>query len=82
MLKGYPHDLIMRFLVGIIPSAEPDTITIHPLLSGLSRFNLQNLLYHNRRIDVQWDEDTGLEVRVNGWLKGSTEQLERIEVKF
>ena len=82
VLKGYPLDLIMRYFVGIIPSAEPDIITIHPLMSGLSRFKIQNLLYHNRRIDVQWDEDAGLEVRVNGWLKGSTDQLERLEVKF
>ena len=81
------NDLIIIGLVGIRPSEEEQTLTIHPLIptEELNYFALENLQYQGRNLTILYDRNgekypKGITVYVNGELQieGSSEETIRV----
>ncbi|KAF4975917.1 hypothetical protein FDECE_18526, partial [Fusarium decemcellulare] len=86
--SGY-IDLILSGLVGVRPRQD-DVLEIHPLVDTevISYFRAENILYHGRNITVQWDAtgekygQVGLSVKVDGQDTGSSDKLDRLQIKL
>ena len=67
--RHYNHsafiDLVLRGIVGIVPSSG-DTLRIAPLGKSLDSFTADDILYHGRKISVEWDRRAGMKVSVDG----------------
>ena len=67
--RHYNHstflDLVITGLCGIRP-AEGNILEILPLGRSLAHFTLRGVLYHGHDISIHWQQDSGLQVTVDG----------------
>lgn len=61
---GWPIDHVLRYIVGIRPR-EDGKLVIDPLPFGLEWFTVDRLYIGDREFRVEWDQKTGLSVRVD-----------------
>ncbi len=93
--KDYNHsafcDFIISDLVGIQPSMDDNTLTIHPLVpeDKWDWFCLDRVKYHDKLITVVWDRDgtkynkgAGFSIFINGEKMHSVNTLEEITIKI
>ncbi|KAM0216903.1 hypothetical protein ACHAQD_007622 [Fusarium lateritium] len=86
--SGY-IDLIMSGLVGVRPRQD-DVLEVNPLVDteDILYFRAENILYHGRNVTIQWDATgdkygkSGLSIQIDGQEAGSSEKLERLEIKL
>ena len=66
--RHYNHssfiDLVMTGICGIRPALD-GTLTVRPLGTSLSGFEVSDVPYHGRLLDVEWDEKLGLKLIVD-----------------
>jgi predicted DNA-binding protein (UPF0251 family) len=66
--RHYNHssfiDLVMTGICGIRPALD-GTLTVRPLGTSLSGFEVSDVPYHGRLLDVEWDEKLGLKLVVD-----------------
>ncbi|KAH7232866.1 hypothetical protein BKA59DRAFT_534600 [Fusarium tricinctum] len=81
-------DLIMSGLVGVRPRQD-DVLEVNPLVDeDISYFCAENILYHGRNVTVPWDATgdkygkSGLRIQIDGQDAGSSDKLERLEIKL
>jgi len=82
-VDDYQHswviDLIMRHLVGLRPGLD-GSLTVDPLPFGLEWFRMEGALIRGRTVDVIYDKDTGLLVRVDGDVRANGESLGELKI--
>ena len=91
--KDYNHsgfcDLVISDLLGLKPRTD-DVIEINPLIPATwNWFCLDKVIYHGREITIAWDKSgdkykvgQGLSLFVDGILKATTNQIERLTYKM
>lgn len=62
---GWLADHILRHVAGLRPSEE-GLVTIDPLPAGLEWFRLERAIIGDLEFDVEWDQRSGLSVRLDG----------------
>jgi hypothetical protein len=84
-VDDYQHswvvDLIVKYLAGIRPGPA-NTLTIDPLPFPVERFALKGVRYRGHSIDVEYDDNAGLNVKVNGEEKASNAELIRLDLSL
>lgn len=79
--EDYNHsafiDLVIRGVCGIIPSTG-NVLTVAPLGTSLSEFNLNGVRIHGHTVDVLWKQTEGLRVYTDGILRASNEDGSRV----
>lgn len=87
-VDDYQHswvaDLIIKYVAGLQPRFD-DLLVVDPLDFNLQEFELLNVLYRGRKVDiiygpVQPDRPPLLRVKVDGELKAEREGLGRVEI--
>lgn len=57
-------DLVMTGICGIQPE-DGNTLTLHPLGLGLAFFDVEGIQYHGHKLDIHWDQKTGMRAVVD-----------------
>lgn len=67
--SGWMIDHLIRYVAGLRPSEEGHVI-VDPLPSGVEWFRLERALVGEHEIDIEWDQRSGLAVRLDGQPAG------------
>ena len=67
--SGWLVDHLIRFVAGLRPS-EDGRVIIDPLPSGVEWFRLERALVGEHEIDIEWDQRSGLAIRLDGQPAG------------
>ncbi len=70
-------DLILQHAAGLTPQ-DSDELLIDPLDMGWSSFSLANIRYRGQDIDIEYSRGQGLVVRVDGVMRASAPDLQKI----
>jgi hypothetical protein len=66
---GWLVDHLLRFVAGLRP-AEDGVVVIDPLPFGVEWFRLERAIVRDHEIDIDWDQRSGLSIRVDGQPAG------------
>lgn len=73
-------DLLMQHVAGITPQ-ESDSLIIDPVDMGWKSFSLKNIRYRNHDIDVEFNRQKGMTVRVDGMEKAKIKSLQKVVIE-
>lgn len=80
-MHSWVVDLIVQYVVGLQPG-DDDLIVVDPLPFGLKRFALVDARIKGHRVDVQWRDGEGLQVKVDGVEVAQRDDLGRLELRI
>lgn len=67
--SGWLIDHIIRLVAGVRPT-ETGVVILDPLPTGIEWFKLERVVIGDHELDVEWDQRTGLAVRIDGQPAG------------
>ncbi len=73
-------DLLIQHVAGLTPQ-DTDEIIIDPVDMGWASFSMTNIRYRNHDVDVEFDRERGLVVRLDGEVKASTPKLQKLVIQ-
>jgi hypothetical protein len=84
-VDDYQHswivDLVLRHVVGVQPPGEAGKVlVIDPLPFEVGWFRAEDIRVRGHRIDIDWSEETGFTVRVDGREQVHTAARKRVEI--
>jgi hypothetical protein len=74
-------DLVMQHVAGITPQ-DSDSLIIDPVDMGWKSFSMQNIRYRNHDIDIEYNREKGMTIRVDGIVKMETALLQKIAIQL
>lgn len=72
-------DLIIQHVAGLTPLAA-DELVIDPVDMGWESFSMTNVRYRNHDLDIDYTRGQGLVVRVDGEVRATAPQLQRLVI--
>lgn len=74
-------DLLIRHVAGITPQ-DSDEILIEPVDMGWDSFSITNIRYRNHDLDIEYDRQKGMVVRVDGVVRAQSHELQRERINL
>jgi hypothetical protein len=73
-------DLVIQHVAGLTPQ-EGDEVLIDPVDMGWESFSLTNIRYRNHDIDIEYNRDQGMIVRMDGLVRAEAPGLQKIVIR-